>query len=457
MLQSAADDQPLTTARRDDVAGGLAGKAHIWTLLAVAVTVAWALWPDRSPLTSLLLLLLGSVGCAAAMPRRAFVYTTIAFVVSVASAFLVHGATAPVGHFVTDYQEPLVSDSQYFLYCAQEFNRAPSLETLITTWGSVVPVLVGGLVLQLFHGAYVGIVLANAAMYAISIHIIVRQLEPQADGLFVGALASVLPLQTFYDSMLAKEPIYLLLCSVSVYLVSRIQRKVKVVRNISLLVVVLLVLAFFRPMGAVLLAGVTVWVLLRTGQRTALVSFSVCAVAATISAFVAADVGGVPIPMFFMTVEGTFSLEDQIGFVARSASEKVGVEGWTPWFTPPLSVALAPILAVVWLVAPFPALGPFFDSLANCFSLEFSFQDLALVARAADSIIIVILLGNMLLRRSRSGLRWQDMDSPVLLFTLLSVLAISAFQFVESGRHRYTVTPVLLVFAWSLARRARAH
>ena len=56
-------------------------------------------------------------------------------------------------------------------------------------------------------------------------------------------------------------------------------------------------------------------------------------------------------------------------------------------------------------------------------------------------------------RRERGGgLLARIVGEPTLMFTVLSVLGIAAFQFVESGRHRYSVTPVLLIFAWSLAR-----
>jgi hypothetical protein len=435
-----------------------AGRGQRVSSAAVALIIilfASVLWPEPSSPAAILALVGFSIGCAVLLPPAPFAYTVTSFVGAMVTAFLVYGATASKGLFVTDYQEGLVSDSQYFLFCAQEFSQTLSVDALMTTWGSLAPVLFGGLALLMFGNTFIGIVLLNSLLYGLSIHILARQLghDGRAPAL-AGLVACVLPLQLFYTSMLAKEPIYLFLCSLAVYFIGLLALRKSAWRNLAALAAILVALFFFRPIGAFILGGIALSVLFRTRQRAALAVFGSAVTAGLLVFFGVAS--GSEIPLVLLTSEGTFTLQQQLEVIDRFAREKEAVGAFAPLFTPPVSILLAPVLAAIWLVAPFPLLGASLESLGRILATEFSFQDLATVARGLDSMVIVLLL-IVLVRRWRGdprGLLRRIVDQPALLFTGLSVLGIAAFQFLESGRHRYAVTPVLLLFAsWRKGNR----
>jgi hypothetical protein len=211
----------------------------------------------------------------------------------------------------------------------------------------------------------------------------------------------------------------------------------------------LLLLLLFRPVGSLILSAVALVSLFRNRQRRVLLGYGAVAVAAALAVAGIAFASGLRIPLFFLTSEGAFSFQEQLALAGRYASEKEAVGSFAPLLTPPLSVLMAPILSLPWLIAPFPLLGPSIGSAASLLSFDFTFQDVATVARGLDSLVLVVVLG-MLFRQWRAGpreLARQVLNRPILLFTALSVLGIAAFQFIESGRHRYSVTPVLLLFA----------
>jgi hypothetical protein len=104
-----------------------------------------------------------------------------------------------------------------------------------------------------------------------------------------------------------------------------------------------------------------------------------------------------------------------------------------PFFMPPWSVPLAPVLSILWLISPLPLFGALIDSLIGFQIGRASFLDFATVVRYLDSMIIFYILFKFI----RLRLDIFKNTQPIILFLLIQILAISSLQFFESGRHRY--------------------
>ena len=428
-------------------------------LLALVLLAGAAVWPEPGSIRGMIaLVVLGSL-LGYLTPWRVAVATAVGFAAALAGAGLVFHLTRAKGLFLTDYQDPLVTDSQFLLHCAIEYARTGSMEALRCTWGSPVPVIWGALATAVFDGLYPGLVFLNAAAYAGASSLVVKQFpvssRRSADMLTI--VLSLLPLTVFYDGMLAKEPVYWVLVAAGTHAIYRLRQGRAGVSTLAMLVLSCLVLIVFRPVAAILVLGFGLFAM--RGRRAAWAKWAVVGVVATIGAggawIIVNGIDAIPLP----TLAGADGLlvPEQVSFLLQAAESK-GLPGWlAPVVSPPLSILASPVLGPVWLVAPFPMLGAAVVSAKQLLDGVGTFQSAAVLVRGLDSLTIVVaIVVAARVVRVRDLPRVSDaLEIPILAFTAASVMVIASFQFLESARHRYTVTPVVICATWWLVERAR--
>jgi hypothetical protein len=407
----------------------------IWRLLLIGqVGLALLVWPEPLDPTTMLLAIslsavvatLGSVDFC-----KTFLYS---FLVATMMAFVVYGLLTPLGLFDTAWQEPLATDSQFFLHESRRFLLEDDSSALFTAWGSLVPVLYGAIAQKAFNGNYLGIVFVNCLLYTATVFWAARILEMHRHWYRFLPLLGLLPLQGFYNSMLAKEPIYLFLTIGALhaykYAVMSDRFSWKYFCVFTGLTILLII---FRPTGALLLGLVAlINVAMRSGLVRASVFFvvfaSILLLAITLASYI-----DYFLPLFFVGSEGDVDITTQLNFSIDSMASKLIPESIAPLFLPPLSLILSPLLGLLWMVSPLPIVDQFINSFQSLFTGAFSFTDLTIIIRYLDSIIIVLML--FLLLRAR--IIKFVMLNPLVLFGVFQILTTVAFQFFESGRHRY--------------------
>lgn len=359
-------------------------------------------------------------------------------------ALTVYGLSAHLGFFETAWQEPQMSDSQFLLYESRRFLTERDPSALFSTWGSLVPVSYGAIALQIFGGHYLGIVFANSLLYTMSVFSAARLLSIPRYGHRFLPLIGLMPLQGLYNSMLAKEPIYLFLIVVALdaYFCAIASKRITW-PPILVFVGLMFVTIVFRTTGAMIVGLVILFGVARqSGWGRAL--FALTGFAATFATVVAvANFIELPLLVFFLTTDGVdFSVQAdfiQSGFESRQISASLALV-----LLPPGSIIASPLLGALWMVSPLPLMDNLIDAFSNLLKGEFLFGDLTVINRYLDATVMIALLTSLFVLRAR--VKRTVVFNPLVLFGTFQLLGIVAFQFIESGRHRYLPGFILAMF-----------
>lgn len=411
-------------------------------VLVTEVVFAIIVWPEPLDLTALFLALL-LVFSVATLGSVTFCLTfAFSFCVATILALVVYGLLAPHGLFETAWQDPLASDSQYFLHQSRYFLSDYDWSALFTTWGSLVPVFYGAFALMAFGGNYIGIVFFNCLLYTASIFLAAKLFDISKQRQRLLPLIGLLPLQGFYNSMLAKEPIYLLLIIGALYAFNHAVKARCILCWHSLLFILLtFILVIFRPTGAILLGLVAlITIAKRFGFMRAALLFTVIGIL-TIAAVMFANFIHYDLPLFFIGSEGGVNFESNLDIPIERMVSKQIPGSLMEFFLPPWSIVVSPILGLLWMISPLPLMGELVTALLGLFSDQFSFNNFATVIRYLDSFTIAWLFLYLI----RSRVSKVVMLQPLMLLGIFQVLTTVAFQFFESGRHRYLPGFILAV------------
>jgi hypothetical protein len=366
----------------------------------------------------------------------------------------------PLDLFSSSYQDPSASDSQFFLHEARRLADDGDITALFTTWGSLLPVLYGATALTLFGGSYIGILFLNSLIYSLSVLYGARLINISSGSYKLLPILGLMPLQGFYNSMLAKEPIYLFLVVFALYTIVDLinnRKKIAIVFiKLTTFFFVALILVIFRPTGAIILSVATFTYLIRQkGLKIAgifVLSFSMMALVSTLIA----NYIDYSVPLFFIGKEGEISFSEQTDL----SYERIGTrmsripEFIAPIFLPPASILASPILFPLWMISPLPTYMAFIESTGNLISGRLSFFDFSVIVRYLDAIMILLFLIRLVTKK----LKIICLKNPLILFGFLQVLSIVIFQFIESGRHRYLpgyILALLVVYSFDNFKRKK--
>jgi hypothetical protein len=368
---------------------------------------------------------------------RIFFHT---FAASSTIAYLVYSVTAPIGVFAVAIQNSgVASDSQFFLFESRRFLYEGSVDALFSTWGSFIPVIFGSGALLAFCGNYIGVVFFNSVLYTFAILLSSKIFKISDRGTKFLPLLGWLPLQAFYNSMISKEPIYIFLIILSVYIVTRKYETGRISLNQWIVFFVsIIVCLLLRPIAAVVVIFICISYLFLLIKIRNLILFIITMAITLFGVITLANYLNYSFPIN-ISLDGFVSM---INFTETAAIDK-GLDLNVLWlFTPPWSVILSPILAVLWMISPLPLIGNFISQIEFIFSGIFTFQILATLIRYNDAILMLLFLTVIFNNKRRFK---YFIYNPVLLITFLLVLVTVMFQFLESGRHRYFPGFVLAV------------
>lgn len=377
--------------------------------------------------------------------RNSFI---ISFLAALLTAICQKWTLESEGVLYVDNQDQLTSgtDSQFYYYCALRFLETYDVAYLDTTWGSILVVLYGSIVLFLSNFSYYGFALFNSYLYVRSIGLIQRSFGFSTYKKIDLLILSALPMVAFYNAMLSKEPIYVYIYSVSLLSLSMIPS----VHSILSLIVATMFSLVSRP-TAVIFPLFTA-IIYRFGWVFFLLTILLMLLfSGVVIQFVSA------MRDFGLNIALNGIGEDGIDFSATNSlvTEAAKLRGISsnliPLILPPISFYLSPILIPLWMVSPLPLMGRLFDSLSSICGGDSNFGDMAIVYRYVSSLINV---GYIYLVFKRLGRRPGSRYA--MLAFIVYVGSICIFHFLESGRHRYLADMLLIAIYLSLASPLRS-
>lgn len=407
----------------------------LYLIIVLEICVATLLWPEPLEAISILIALL--IAFALIVVGNTYFLLTFmcSFLLASIMAFIIYHLSAPLGLFATSWQDPHMSDSQYYLYESHRFLSDHDMSALFSTWGSLVPVFYGSVALEIFGGHYLGIVFANCLLYSIAVFLSARILGIPKYNYRLLPLLGLLPLQGFYNSMLSKEPIYLFLVVSALY-VFQLSISYKKVSWPHLAVFSLLeiVLIIFRPVGALIIGIIALFITIRNfGFNRMLFLLSIIS-AVSVAAIVFARNMDYFLPLFFLGKGYEVDFANQVHLLSADMASKSIPAGLAPLFSPPWSILASPLLGILWMVSPLPLLGKLADASTQFLLGTFSFSELAIVIRYLDAMVMFLL---SLLFIIRVKIKRAIIFNPLVLFGVFQILGIVSFEFFESARHRY--------------------
>jgi hypothetical protein len=160
-------------------------------------------WPEKYNNQSIAIFFLITITLLYISETEFIILFIASFLAASFFAFVNYLLLTPDGLFETNWQEPLVSDSQFFLYQSRIFLTDFDPSALLSTWGSLIPVTYGAIALSIFQNHYIGIVYLNCLLFALSISHLSYMIDPVGKKFSVYMPVCLMPLQSFYNSMLA--------------------------------------------------------------------------------------------------------------------------------------------------------------------------------------------------------------------------------------------------------------
>jgi hypothetical protein len=413
----------------------------IRTASALCVFIFGVLWPEKYEVLSIAIFAVLTLILLNISSFNFVILFTTAFFSASVFANINYYLLSSVGLFETSWQEPLATDSQFFLYESRRFLVDFDPAALFSTWGSLIPVAYGSIALSIFQNHYLGIVYVNCILFTISILRLAHLLNQgkKLHTLFIGAC--LMPLQSFYNSMLSKEVLYLFLVIELFYLYQLFsESKRNQMAHIARIIVTLTILFIFRPTGAMIFIGIVGYRSLTLNSSTKFTTLLIFA-ATSIFAFLLIDTLDYSLPLQLLGGNDALSLDSHAALASIWIATKGIPQVLVPFFTPPQSIPLAPILGILWLISPIPLFGALFDALNSIQSSRASFMDFATLVRYFDSLIMCYLLFRLI------KYRFLIFNKPpaFVLFLVIQIFSISSLQFFESGRHRYLPGFILVI------------
>jgi len=422
------------------------------TALLMCVMLSGVLWPEKYNGWSIAIFAAFTFILLYISNFNFIVLFTSAFFSASIFAYINYYLLSPAGIFETSWQEPLATDSQFFLYESRRFLIDFDPAALFSTWGSLIPVIYGSIALGIFKNHFIGIVYCNCILYAISILRLSNLINPTRKNRTIFIAACLLPLQSLYNSMLSKEVLYLFLVVELFYLYQMIaESKQILIAHIWSIIVILTILFIFRPTGALIFIGIVGYRSFTLKSSAKLTTFLIF-LATSVFAFLLIVTLDYSLPLKFLGGNDELSLDSEAALTSIWIETKGIPQILVPFFTPPQSIPLAPLLGVLWLISPLPLLGALFDALNNIQSSRASFMDFATLVRYFDSFIMLFLLFRLIKYRAYITRKMP----PFVLFLIIQVLSISSLQFFESGRHRYLPGFMLLILLSSFSVSAQS-
>ena len=417
---------------------------QILTLFSVLISVVF--WPEGFNLKSVLLAFFITILTLAIAGKHLSRVFLITFLASAFSAFVIYALTYPVGIFETIDQNPLRggTDSQFMLYEARLFLKDFDVAHLKSTWGSVLPISYGVFAISSFGSSYIGLVYFNALLYSISIILCARVVNLSSNKYALLPLFGLMPLQMTYNGMLSKEPIYLFIVSLALYLISKISqtRNVLSFKLISIIFVIW-VCFIFRSGGAIILGCIVmseIYKKVSFRKFVLLISFFAAILTLIITIYASYDFR---IPLFFLkTPEGGGGFEYMQDFQQLFMVQKNISEEFQQLFLFPWNFLLSPILFVAWIFMPIPIMDGFFDSADYLLNGGFLLGHLLTLAKYFDAFLMLAIFLRLFFKIK---LLFKSPKNLVFWFFIFQTFAIVIFNFFESSRHRY-LPGIFLIF-----------
>jgi hypothetical protein len=407
--------------------------------LIFIVFLSVLLWPETSGVMSIGSALLFSLILVCVVNTnfcRVFICT---FSTAVVIAFLVFEMLNPLGLFSSALQDSVATDSQFFLYESRRFLDEGDPTALFSTWGSLVPVAYGSFAIMIFGGSYIGVIFLNSLIYTVTVFVAARLINANEYSYRFFPLLGFMPLQCFYNSMLAKEPIYLFLIVSALYFfiqinTSRNTFKVLAMQSCAFFFL-FLILVIFRPVGAVVFCVVGLIFIIKEKGFAKSCVFLASIFLIIISSVLVSSYIDYSIPLFFMGEDGgvDFSMHGDSALQRVDNHMSMIPVFMVPLLSPPLSIFAIPILVPIWMISPLPFFGMLMNPLYDLISGRLNFTDFAIFVRFFDGIVILIII----LKLMRKKIQIIGSKNPLILFTIFQILTTVVLQFFESGRHRY--------------------
>jgi hypothetical protein len=415
-------------------------------LIISSVLTSVIFWPEGFNIKSILLASFITIFTLAIADKDLSRVFLITFLTSVFSAFVIYALTYPVGIFETADQNPLLggTDSQFMLHEARLFLKDFDIAHLKSTWGSIIPISYGVFAISSFGSSYIGVVYFNALLYSISIILCARVVNLSSNKSALLPLFGLMPLQMAYNGMLAKEPIYLFIVSLALYLISKISRRTNVLsfKLISIFFVVGICF-IFRPGGAIILGLIImseVYKQVSFRKFTLFISFFAAILALLIAIYVSY---AFQIPLFFLkTPEGGGGFENMQALQHSFMAQKGISEEFRQLFSFPWNFLLSPILFVAWIFMPLPIMDGFFNSADFLFNGGFILGNFLTLVKYFDAFL---MLGVLLRLFFKFKILFKSPANLISTFFVFQTLAIVIFNFFESSRHRY-LPGIFLIF-----------
>lgn len=405
------------------------------------IMASFLLWPEDYTTQSIAASALITLTMLCICNSNYIILFTIVFLSSTVTAYLNYLLLAPYGLFETSWQEPLATDSQFFLYEARRFISDYDVSALFSTWGSLVPVAYGSMTLIAFQNHFIGIVFFNCVLFTICIRHLNYLYDRNKGEELTCIPACLMPLQLLYNAMLSKEILYLFLVIELFYFYKLINRANKEnFLNILCIILLLSLLLLFRPTGALIFILIIFFNIFIFNYKNKLASLFLLFIALSV-VILLIEILDYRLPLLFLTATGELNLGRDLDLKPILATTKGIPAAISHLFSPPWSLPFAPVLGFLWLISPIPYFGAFFDAAGGTQGGQFTFMDFATIIRYFDSIVIFLLL--FLLAKSRS--LFVESSNPVTWFLLLHTLSIASLDFFESGRHRYLPGVILMI------------
>jgi hypothetical protein len=455
--------------------------ASLGTPLLVVLGAIWcvtlgAIWPYEEPdKVATIIAMIAAYGCGIAVVRVAYRFELIErpdvwtlaflgkFTLSVAIlGFLWMRPLVGVDLVRTSTQIPgLLTDSNFYDYLADRVAKAGFAESrtlLFATWQSVGIVAYGAAIYKLFGVSTLYVSAFNvvlALLAAVSLTGILRALAPERSRFWnLGWVVLFLPVETYYDSMLSKEPLTNAFFYLALLAAARLYAEVgRARRNAMLYAIAVVLLTALRP-NASLLALVTPLALLIRGRhalRRTLAAGFAFALALGVASLVADPVAIISDVANVATLSERTQLLIEQKADEGDAGLKQGVSALVSPRGSLLDIPLAPLRAVIWNYVPFPILLPRVNLATGGEEMLWRdwnryFKTWIEVMRVLSAFVLIVVTPWVVVAlrrpaRSVSGFMFLASN------TIVPLLVMSNVMFVQGSRYRSLLEPLFLGLA----------
>jgi hypothetical protein len=407
--------------------------------LIFLIIIMTIFWPENeSPIGFLLFLITLSL-VFIFFNKQFCLLLTATFSTTYLNSYYLFNVTDKLGLFRTSTQDQYLgmTDSQFFLYLAEQVIKNQSYDMLFWTWGSLVPTLYGAIILYIFNLYYV-IIFFNCLLYISSILIILKLFQINSLKLLDIFIISIMPLPILYNGMLSKEPIFLYLVCLGISYIGRISKFDLRLNGLNIkLSLVTIVLLIFRPIGAVILLGLYSF---KAKSSSLIKTIFFLFTFVTVVIYLLLSLG-YPLPLFFLN-NGSFDITPMIEMQKKLALIKEIPIFLHEFIIPPYSLLLFPLLLFVWFFGPLANVETFYNSITGIITYGYSFSDIVNIVKFLDLFITLFLL--FILIKYRNLLNIKNINLLILPLFIILYFIVS-FNFLESSRHKYFTTVFLFI------------